>query len=401
MPSANTQTAPSERPVALPDHGFQAHLPRSDHLHRAGDRRRVDRLHPPDGQRVPRGLDPGGPPAAQGRHGGVREDRRRRAARRPRAEHGRRRQRHEGAVLLRGPARNRGRRGDQRRQARRLRRRGSADQLLDEPAGHPAAVPHHRRDLLLPALPDAGRRQPRHAVRQVQGQARLQGVPEGHLRGRRRGRRGDRGARGDQGLPQGPGQVPRGRRAHPQRRSALRPSRHRQDAARAGDRRRGGRAVLHDLRLGLRRDVRRRRREPRARPVRAGEAELAGDHLHRRDRRGRPPPRHRHRRRQRRARADPQPAARGDGRLRPEDQRHPHRRHQPARRARPGAAAPRPLRPADRRRLPRHARPQADPRRCTPRASRWPRASTSRSSRARRPASPAPTSRTCSTRRRC
>ena len=36
-----------------------------------------------------------------------------------------------------------------------------------------------------------------------------------------------------------------------------------------------GGAVLHDLRLGLRRDVRRRRRLPGARPVRAGQAELA------------------------------------------------------------------------------------------------------------------------------
>ena len=54
-----------------------------------------------------------------------------------------------------------------------------------------------------------------------------------------------------------------------------------------------GRAVLHDLRLGLRRDVRRRRRLPGARPVRAGQAEQPVHHLRRRDRRGRPPARRR------------------------------------------------------------------------------------------------------------
>ena len=49
------------------------------------------------------------------------------------------------------------------------------------------------------------------------------------------------------------------------------PPGHRQDAPRAGDRRRGGRAVLLALRLRVRRDVRRRRRGARARPLRAGD----------------------------------------------------------------------------------------------------------------------------------
>jgi ATP-dependent Zn protease len=49
----------------------------------------------------------------------------------------------------------------------------------------------------------------------------------------------------------------------------------------ARGRRRGQCAVLHHFRFGLRRDVRRRRREPRARHVRAGEEELAVHHLHR------------------------------------------------------------------------------------------------------------------------
>ena len=94
------------------------------------------------------------------------------------------------------------------------------------------------------------------------------------------------------------------------------PAGHRQDAARARHRRRGGRAVLLHLRLGLRRDVRGRRRQPRARPLRAGQEERPLHHLHRRDRRRRPPPRRRPGRRPRRARADAEPAAGRDGRLR-------------------------------------------------------------------------------------
>ena len=54
---------------------------------------------------------------------------------------------------------------------------------------------------------------------------------------------------------------------------ALRPSGHRQDAARPARSRVRRRAVLLDLRLGVRRDVRRRRRLARARPVRAGQAQ--------------------------------------------------------------------------------------------------------------------------------
>ena len=59
------------------------------------------------------------------------------------------------------------------------------------------------------------------------------------------------------------------------------PPGHRQDAAGARHRRRSQRAVLLHLRFGLRRDVRRRGREPRARPVRAGQEERALHHLHR------------------------------------------------------------------------------------------------------------------------
>ena len=205
----------------------------------------------------------------------------------------------------------------------------------------------------------------------------------------------------DQGLPAEPGPLPGARREDPQGRAALRPARHRQDAAGARGRRRGGRAVLHDLRLGLRRDVRRRRRLPRARPVRAGQAELAVHHLRRRDRRGRPPARRRPRRRPRRARADAQPAARRDGRLRRARRHHPDRGHQPARHPRPGAAAPRPVRPPDPGQRARPRRPPRRSSRCTPRASRSRRTSTSTASPSAPSACPAPTWPTSSTRPRC
>ena len=49
--------------------------------------------------------------------------------------------------------------------------------------------------------------------------------------------------------------------------------------------------LLRDQRLGVRRDVRRRGRGARARPVRAGAQGRPGDRFHRRDRRHRPEPR--------------------------------------------------------------------------------------------------------------
>ena len=158
-----------------------------------------------------------------------------------------------------------------------------------------------------------------------------------------------------------PGKFQRLGGTHSARRAAGRPARHRQDVDRARRRGRSQRAVLHHFRLRLRRDVRRRRRLARARHVRAGQEERALHHLHRRNRRGRPPSRRRPRRRQRRARADAQPVAGRDGRLRGQRRHHPDRRDQPARRARSGAAAPRPLRPPGRRAESGRGRPRADP----------------------------------------
>ena len=225
------------------------------------------------------------------------------------------------------------------------------------PALHPAAcvldIPHELC---------AGWRLACHELREIPGQATVGRLAQSHVPRRGRSRRGRRGAARDQGVPREPQEVPGARRAHPQGRAALRPARHRQDAAGACGRRRGRRAVLLDLRLRLRRDVRRRGRVTSARPVRAGQAELSLHHLHGRDRRSRAAPRRGSRRRPRRARADAEPAAGRDGRLRDEGQHHPDRRHEPARHPRPGAAAPGPLRPPGRRRPAGPQGPRPDPR---------------------------------------
>ncbi len=163
------------------------------------------------------------------------------------------------------------------------------------------AVPDLHRVLDLPHEPGAGRRLEGDVVRQVARQADVGRLAEDHLPRRRGRRRGGGGAPRDQGVPGEPEEVPGARRADPEGRPALRASGHRQDPARTRRRGRGGRPVLLDLRLGLRRDVRRRGRVSRPRPVRAGEAELALHHLHGRDRRRRAPPRRRPRRRSRRA----------------------------------------------------------------------------------------------------
>ena len=146
--------------------------------------------------------------------------------------------------------------------------------LVERAHLHPA-VRAVLRVLDLPDEPGAGRRQQGDELRQEPRQADVGRLAQDHVQGRCRRRRGGRGAARDQGVPREPEEVPGAGRAHPQGCAAVRPSRHRQDAAGPRGRRRGRRAVLLDLRLRLRRDVRRRRREPRPRPVRAGQAELA------------------------------------------------------------------------------------------------------------------------------
>ena len=135
-------------------------------------------------------------------------------------------------------------------------------------------------------------------LRQVARETAHRGAWPRDVRGCRGRRRGQAGPAGDRRIPARPRQIPAARRQDSARRAARRPARHRQDADRARGRGRSQRAVLHDLGLRLRRDVRRRRRLARARHVRAGEEERALHHLHRRNRRGRPPSRRRPRRRQ-------------------------------------------------------------------------------------------------------
>ena len=85
--------------------------------------------------------------------------------------------------------------------------------------------------------------------------------------GRRGRRRGEGRGQGDRRLPSEPAPLLDPRRPRPEGRPARRAARHRQDAAGAVDRRRGGRAVPVRQRLRLRRDVCRRRRGARAAPV--------------------------------------------------------------------------------------------------------------------------------------
>ena len=142
-----------------------------------------------------------------------------------------------------------------------------------------------------------------------------QGIVHGHVRRRRRRGRSEGGSEGDRRLPARAGPFLRHRRPHSERRAARRPSGHRQDAARAVDRRRGEGAVPLRERLRFRRDVRRRRRVAHPQAVQGCAASSVVHHLHRRARRRRPQPR-RQLAQPRGARADAQPAARRDGRLR-------------------------------------------------------------------------------------
>ena len=161
------------------------------------------------------------------------------------------------------------------------------------------------------------------------------------------------------------------------------------------------RAVLQPERLGVRRDVRRRRRGPGPRPVRPGRGQGAVHRLHRRARRPGQGPVAGSGRQPRGARADAQPAAVGDGRLRRPQGDHHHGRDQPARGARPGAAAPGPLRSPGAGRQARRQRPRGGARRSTPARSRSAPTWTCARWRRAPPGSPAPTWPTWSTRRRC
>ena len=225
--------------------------------------------------------------------------------------------------------------------------------------GHPARLPRRHLELLLPAH---GRRRRRRDVVRAQPREDLRRRrSEGALRRCRRRRRSRGGAEGDRRVPEEPEEVHEPRRPDSEGRAARRPAGHRQDAARARGRRRSAGAVLQPERIGVRRDVRRRRRRPHPRSVPAGRSQGAVHRLHRRARRARQGARAEPDRQPRRARADAQPAARRDGRLRLAQGRHHHGRDQPARGARPGAAPPGPLRSPGAGRQARRQGPRGDP----------------------------------------
>ena len=226
--------------------------------------------------------------------------------------------------------------------------------------------------------------------RAQQGQGLRRERDAGDLRRRRRHRRGQGGAARGGRVPAHAGALPPPGREDSERRAAGGRARHRQDAAGARRRRRSQGAVLQHERLGVRRDVRRRRRGARARPVRAGEAEGAVHHLHRRARRARQVAQHQSAGHARRARADAEPAAGGDGRLRSQRRRDHHGGDQPAGDPRCGAAARRALRPARRSRPPRRARPRGHPAGACADGEARSRTSTSRWWRRGRPASSVP-----------
>src|SRR5881227_2615400 len=144
-----------------------------------------------------------------------------------------------------------------------------------------SAVPVHHRPADFHGAADAAGGKPRVRVRQVESEALGGRHSQGHVRRCGRRRRGEAGARGDHRFPQGPAEVPAAGRAAPQGGAAGRSAGNGEDAARQGGGGRGGAAVLLDVGLGLRRDVRGRRRVARARPVRAGEGPRAVHHLHR------------------------------------------------------------------------------------------------------------------------
>ncbi len=178
------------------------------------------------------------------------------------------------------------------------------------------------RTVVLHDPPDADRRQQGLIVRQEPRAAALDAAEESHVQRRGRRGRGQGRAAGDYRVSARAAEVPEAGRTHSEGRAAGRASGNRQDAAGARDCGRSECSVLLDFRFGLRGNVRRRGREPRARSVRAGQEERSLHHLHRRNRRRGTPSRRRPRRRTRRARADFESVAGGDGRLRIERRRH-------------------------------------------------------------------------------
>ena len=185
------------------------------------------------------------------------------------------------ADLLRGPrgSRHRGQargpRGDRQGRGERRHRRDGA--VLD----HSGRALLSDLDDAVPAHGGPARARRTDGDRQVPRQGLCRDQYESDVQGRGRGGGGEvRAARG--------GLVPAGSQglwtaggAHPQGHPPGRAARNRQDTAGARRGGRGERAVLLDLGLRIRRDVRRGRCGPRPRPVRAGAQIGSLHHLHR------------------------------------------------------------------------------------------------------------------------
>ena len=172
-----------------------------------------------------------------------------------------------GRGRAREPPGRRGRQGDPR----------EPQQLAcHHPGLHPAAVAHLLPLLFSHRAADArhGRRRGRpFRLRKIPCAPPDEGRGQGALQGCGRRGRGEGGGGGGRRVPARPQALRDPRRARPQRHPSHGPSRHGQDAPGQGHRRRGQRALLQHQRLGLRGDVRGRRRQPRARYVRPGQEE--------------------------------------------------------------------------------------------------------------------------------
>ena len=159
-----------------------------------------------------------------------------------------------------------------------------------ETGAHPAAT----RWVRIPQPKDGGhardgrrrRRRPggRHLQRREGHRLHLgQERQEDHVQGRRGMRRGQDGDHGVCRFPQEAEKVRGPRGEDSARRLARRPAGDRQDLARQGHRRGIRGSVPVHIGLRFHGNVRRRRSQPRSRPVRPGQEPVTEHHLHRRD----------------------------------------------------------------------------------------------------------------------
>ncbi len=225
---------------------------------------------------------------------------------------------------------------------------------------------HHHRDMEPPHEEDGRRAVRRAQLRQEPEQDIRPGRDHRYLRRRGRRRGGEGRAEGDHRVPRDASEVPEHRGQDTQRHPPGGRAGHGQDPARQGRGRGGEGPVFQHERVGLRGDVRRRRRGEGQGPFRPGAGKGALHHLHRRTRRAGQGARPQPAGVPRREGADAQPASRRDGRLRHEEGRHHHGGDEQAGDPRPGAAAAGQVRQARPRRQAGHKRQGGDPSGSTP-----------------------------------